>query len=150
MIELTKTSAIISAPVCDVFSYVTNMENYGSWFPGVETIKSKNNFPHSTVGKTYLEKLLLPNGEYELTIEVAECENDRLFLTKGNLEGILPQMTIQFHTHEVNKCRLNLQYHSRHKGLTEDSDIIISLRKDLAVRASAGITNLQKILETNT
>ncbi len=33
MIELTKASGTISATVNTVFKYVTNMENYGDWFP---------------------------------------------------------------------------------------------------------------------
>ncbi len=147
MIELTKTSAIISAPVNTVFNYVTNMVNYSCWFPGVQAIKSKNSFPHASIGKTYLETLLFPDGEYELTIEVAECEVNRFFLTKGDLAVVLPQMTIEFYADEENKCRMDLQYHSRNSTLTEKSDIIMTLRKDLTVRASEGITNLQRIFE---
>ena len=146
MIELARTKTVISAPVNTVFQYVTNMENYGCWFPGVQAIKSKNNFPHATTGKTYLETLLFPDGKYELIIEVVQCEVNRLFLTKGDLEGVLPQMTIEFETDGENRCLMDLQYHSRNSSLTDKSDIVISLRKDLAIRAAAGVTNLQKIL----
>jgi len=147
MIELSKTSGLISAPVDIVFKYVTNMENYGFWFPGVQAIKSKNNFPHATIGKTYLETLLFPDGEHQLTITVAQCEVNQLFLTKGDLEGVLPQMTIKFHAPEKNQCRIDLHYHSRNSSLNEQSEIIISLREDLSMRAMTGITNLQKMLE---
>lgn len=146
MIELAKTSGTISASVNTVFNYVTNMDNYGYWFPGVQAIKSKNSTPHASIGKTYLETLLLPDGEYELTIEVVECEVNRFFLTKGDLTGVLPQMTIEFFPEEKNKCRMKLQYHSRNSSLTEKSDIIIALKKDLKIRASEGISNLQKML----
>ncbi len=113
----------------------------------MQAIKSKNNLPHATVGKTYLETLLFPDGEYELTIEVAHCEVNRFFLTKGDLEGVLPQMTIEFYADEENKCCMTLQYHSRSSSLTEESEAIISLRKDLADRVSVGIANLKKKLE---
>jgi hypothetical protein len=146
MIELTKTSGIISAPINTVFNYVTNMDNYGYWFPGVQAIKSKNSYPHASIGKTYLETLLLPDGEYELTIEVVKCEVNQFFLTKGDLTGVLPQMTIEFYVDAENKCRMDLQYHSRNSSLTEKSDIIMALRKDLSVRASEGISNLQMML----
>jgi len=146
MIELTKTSALISAPVNTVFNYVTNMENYGNWFPGVQAIKSKNSLAHATIGKTYLETLLLADGEYQLTIEVAQCEANRLFLTKGDLAGVLPQMTIEFYAEEENKCRMVLHYHSRNTSLTAQSPMIIALREDLTTRAATGITHLQNIL----
>ena len=146
MIELAKANAAISCPVDIAFQFVSNMENYGSWFPGVRAIKSKNSSAHGSVGKTYIETLLFPDGEYELTIEVAECETNHLFLTKGDLEGVLPQMTIEFHTQGENSCHMNLQYYSRNTHLTQESDIIVSLREDLAKRALQGMVNLQKIL----
>ncbi|MGJ8682474.1 hypothetical protein [Paraglaciecola sp.] len=147
MIELSKTSGTISVPVNTVFNYVTNMDYYGDWFPGVQGIKSKNSLPHASVGKTYSETLLLPDGEHELTIEVVKCETNQFFLTKGNLTGVLPQMTIKFEADEENKSRIELQYHSRSSTLTESSDIIVALKKDLTDRASKGISNLQTILE---
>jgi uncharacterized protein YndB with AHSA1/START domain len=149
MIELVQVSTIFSAPVDTVFKYVTNMENYIDWFPGVLSIKSKNSLPHATVGKTYLEALQFPDSEYELTIEVAQCEVNRLFLTKGDLEGVLPQMKIEFFADAENKCHMHLQYHSRNSNLTEKSETIILLKKDLGNRVPVGISNLKNIVEVS-
>lgn len=147
MIELARASALLAAPVSTVFQYVTNMENYGLWFPGVQSITSKNSLPHTAVGKTYIETLAFPDGEYELTIEVVKCELNRLFLTQGDLDGVLPQMTIEFTSVDDNKCRMNLKYDCRDPQLSEESDLVVSLRKDLAERASLGMRKLRKILE---
>ncbi|MFC3153242.1 SRPBCC family protein [Litoribrevibacter euphylliae] len=143
MIELAKVSTTISAPVAAVFDYVTNMENYGEWFPGVVAIKSGNNLPHARVGKTYLETLQLPGGEHELSIDVVQSEALSLFLTQGDLEGILPQMTMRFSEEQEGVCTFDLQYHSRNSSLSEESEIITALRKDLVERAAVALVNLK-------
>jgi len=149
MIELAQTSITIKAPIENIFKYVSNMENYGNWFPGVVDIKSVNSLSHGVVGKRYREMLSLPDGEVELMIEVDRCEANKLFLTKGDLDGILPQMQVTFSVNEDNSCEINLQYHSRNSVLTSGSDIIIALREDLNIRANQGITKLKTIMEQN-
>jgi len=149
MIELTKASITISAPVEIVFTYVSNMENYKHWFPGVIDINSYNNLAHGVVGKKYKETLLLPDGEAELIIEVDQCEDNRLFITKGNLVGVLPRMSLIFSVDHEKNCHVSLQFHSRNAELTETSDIIIALRQDLTSRAKVGLTTLKEILHTN-
>lgn len=143
MIELAKVSTRVSAPVAVVFDYVTNMENYGDWFPGVVAIKSGNDLPHAMVGKTYLETLMFPDGEHELSIEVVQSEAERLFLTQGDLEAVLPQMTMRFSEEQEGTCTFDLQYHSRNVSLSEESEIITALRKDLAERAAMALVNLK-------
>jgi len=146
MIELAKASIIIEAPIDAVFTYVSNMENYKEWFPGVTSIRSENNLNHKVVGKTYTETLSLPEGDIDLIIEVDKCDSNRLFLTKGNFPGILPQMKITFSTNNEG-CDIDLQYYSRCLELTPTSDIIIALREDLKDRAKKGVIKLKEIME---
>ncbi|OUS38690.1 hypothetical protein A9R01_02985 ['Osedax' symbiont bacterium Rs2_46_30_T18] len=148
MIELAKTTVAIAAPVGTVFNYVTNMENYIDWFPGVVAIRSANNLAHGIVGKKYLETLSLPEGDVEMEIKVHRSEINKLFLMQGNLTGLLTQMTVRFTADEKNNCNLSLQYHSRNPELTCTSDMIIALREDLAVRAEQGVTRLKALLES--
>ncbi len=148
MIELAKTSITIASPINVVFKYVSNMENYKHWFPGVVEIKSENNLPHGVVGKKYVETLSLPSGDTELVIEVDQCDINHLFLTKGDLIGVLPQMTVMFSVNNTKSCHMSLQYYSRCPELTETSDIIIALREDLIVRAKNGVAKLKVILES--
>jgi len=147
MIELAKASICIAAPIENVFTYVANMENYKNWFPRVTNIKSVNNIPHGVVGKKYIETLSLPNGEVELEIEVDCSEVNKLFLTKGNLAGILPQMTVKFSVNQDQNCQMDLQYHSRSLDLTPTSDIVIVLKEDLKARANKGMAKLKVIME---
>ena len=149
MIELTKASIAISAPIEIVFTYVSNMENYKDWFPGVINIDSYNNLAHGTVGKKYKETLLLPDGESELIIQVDQCEVNRLFITKGNLVGVLPQMSIRFSANNEKSCRVNLKFHSRNTDLTETSEIIIALRQDLTARTKIGLEKLKVNLQAS-
>lgn len=148
MIELAKAQVRISTSPEDVFHYVSNMENYGQWFPGVVAIRAKNKLPHATVGKTYVETLNLPDGEHALTIEVVQCRSDRLFLTQGDLPGVLPQMTVTLSPQEANTCLLTVEYHSRNTDLTDTSDLVVALRRDLADRAQTGVIRLKEILES--
>jgi len=147
MIELAKTSITIAAPIDFVFEYVSNMENYKYWFPGVVDIKSSNNLTHGEIGKKYVETLSLPSGDVELEIEVDRCDINQLFLTKGNLVGVLPQMTVTFSVSDGKSCELILEYHSRNSDLTPTSDIVLALREDLNVRASSGMDKLKTIME---
>ena len=147
MIELAKTSINIAAPIDSVFKYVTNMENYKQWFPGVIAIKSENTLSHGVVGKKYLEILSLPEGDAELKITVAQSEANKLFLTKGDLPGILPQMKVTFCVNEDKTCQVNLQYHSRNPDLTPASSIVIALREDLSIRANKGVAKLKVLME---
>lgn len=147
MILLSKAQVVLNSSSKTVFDYVTNMEKYAEWFPGVISIKSKNSLPHARPGKTYLELLRFPSGEHELTIEVIEAEQGRMLLTHGDLDDILPQMTINVedsHAPNEDGCHLSLQYHSRNTALTEDSEIIKALKHDLAIRAKKGLTNLKE------
>jgi hypothetical protein len=42
MIELANTFLAINAPINTVFNYISNMENYINWFPGIVDIRSAN------------------------------------------------------------------------------------------------------------
>ena len=147
MIELASASTVIATPVNRVFAFVTDMENYRLWFPGVVEIRSKNNLAHGVVGKQYTEILAIENAESELTIEVYESDINQRFVTKGDLAGILPQMTVEFSANADHHCRLGIKYHSL--SLTERSEDIIALKRDLAGRLKKGINNLKNILELN-
>jgi len=149
MIELAKTSVTILAPVKTVFVYATNMEHYKQWFPGVLEIHSANNLKHGEVGKTYVEQLALPNGETALEIKVVQCEENRLFITQGDLVGLLPQMEMTFTSQGESSCTMDLSYSSRNPALSENTDMLETLRANLHERAETGIAKLKSILETS-
>jgi len=143
MILLAQTTVMLAMPVHQLFNYVTNMENYADWFPGVHHIGSKNNLAHGSIGKTYQETLSLPTGEAQLTIEVIQSEANSLFLTQGDLADVLPQMTMKFSVTGDNQCQMQLSFHSRNQDLTQESELILALQQNLSERVVEGMQNLQ-------
>ena len=148
MIELASHTTVIDTPVDRAFNYLVNMEYYGDWFPGVVAIRSANQLAHGRVGKQYAETLRLPDGEHQLLIEVDSCIANRLFMTRGQLPGIWPQMTVLFSDKGAEGCQIELYYHSRSRELTGDSEPVLTLRRDLATRAGRGLAELKRLLES--
>ncbi len=148
MIKLASAIAQISAPIEQVFSFVSNMENYQQWFPGVIAIQAADSLAVNTPGKTYIETLQLPDGEMELVITVDQYEANRLFQTKGDLPGLLPQMTVQFSALPAGGCEISLAYHSRNPELTASNEQVIQLREELSIRAKQGLETLSNLLES--
>jgi len=147
MIELAQGMTIINAKVETVFKYVSNMENYKTWFPGVVEVRSFNELAHGTQGKQYQETLNLNGEQGQLIIEVNQCKPNELFLTQGNLPGILPQMTIRFLTTQENTCEMNLQYHGRASELAQNKNLQEMLQQDLHSRTQQGLTRLKQLME---
>jgi hypothetical protein len=59
----------------DVFNYVSNMENFGAWFPEVISITSDSEGPHGIVGKKYLETVNIPlAGLKQISISVVDSK----------------------------------------------------------------------------
>ncbi len=144
MIHLAECSAAIAAESHDVFAYVTDMERYQDWFPGVIGIRSTDSLPPATVGKRYRETIELPSGPTELVIEVVDAIENELFVTEGQLDGILPRMTIKFSGIDDNYCLTVLRYDSREPNLKKDLRLLAALRGDLQQRAQIGLTNVLK------
>ncbi len=147
MIELAQGTTIINAKVETVFKYVSNMENYKTWFPGVVEVRSFNELAHGTQGKQYQEILNLNGEQGQLIIEVKQCKPNELFLTQGNLPGILPQMTIRFLATQDNACEINLQYHGRASELAQNKNLQEMLQQDLHIRTQKGLAQLKQLME---
>ncbi len=147
MIELAQGTTIINAKVNTVFKYVSNMENYKTWFPGVVEVRSFNELAHGTQGKQYRETLNLNGGQGQLIIEVKQCKLNELFLTQGDLPGILPQMTIRFLATQDNACEMNLQYHGRAIELAHNKNLQEMLQQDLHIRTQKGLAQLKQLME---
>ncbi|NTS77038.1 SRPBCC family protein [Catenovulum sp. SM1970] len=147
MIELAKVETQINAPVNVVYSYMTNMENYGNWFPGVVDIKSVDKQDHLAIGKRYQEALIIAGQNVALNIEVVEAERNKAFITQGDLAGLLPQMTMTFEQNNTN-CTVRLQYHSRNLDFAANDDLS-HIQADLTSRATTAMENLNHIFTTD-
>ena len=144
MILLAQTRIDISKSAEVLFAYATNMENYGKWFPGVVSISSHNDLPHGQLGKTYQELINMPEGEVSLIIEVKQSELNKTFYTEGNLEPLRPAMLMEFEPTGQNTTLFNLQYFSRNEQLAGRSELLNSIKTNLAERIIIAANNLQK------
>ncbi|OZG74443.1 hypothetical protein BTA51_05390 [Hahella sp. CCB-MM4] len=144
MILLAQAEELFRQPTSDLYQYVTNMENYGEWFPGVVEIASLNALEPGEIGKQYVETLELPIGKAHLTIEVVEAIPGCIFITKGDLQPLLPRMEMRFYPESESECRFQLSYYSRNDGLQETGDIIATLREDLSKRIEKAMKNLHE------
>lgn len=149
MIELTNHSITINAPINRVFRFMSNMENYDIWFPGVVDIQAENRQLPIDIGKRYTETLRLPTGKKSLSIEVVQYIEDKLFVTQGNLLDILPEMQIHFNERGGNTTEVNLRYYSRNSELSRQEELLDMLKSDIATRASLGLAKLNEILGVN-
>jgi len=147
MILLAQNDVFLSVNVTTAFKFVTNMENYKQWFPGVVDIRSANKLAHGIVGKQYIEVLQLPQGIQELTIEVKESVENKHFTTEGDLEPLLPKMTMSFSKNNNNGCHFNLRYFSRNSALTENDELIVAIKNDLSKRIQSATIKLKSIIE---
>ena len=146
MILLAEKTMTLTQSKEQVFSYVTNMENYGEWFPGVVSIESSNGLPHGVIGKKYKESLLMPEGEVSLVIEVKDCLLNRRFYTEGSLNPVLPAMLMEFELTELGETKFFLRYFSRNAELNSNADLIKMLQQNLSERVDLAEKTLKSVL----
>jgi carbon monoxide dehydrogenase subunit G len=115
---LTEKSAHIQRPALAVFGYVSNMEKFGEWFPGVISIASANALDHGQQGKEYLETVSVPfRGTRKVTLQVREVRGQHFFATEGRFAPLMPRMEIELHETETNSCALTWRMFSRSNNL---------------------------------
>lgn len=144
MILLAEVTVTVNSPINTFFEYVTNMENYGEWFPGVASIASHNELPHGSIGKTYQEKIAMPGGEASLVIEVKKSRLNESFYTEGDLDPLFPAMLMDFKGETPQSTSFSLKYFSRSEVLDPDSDVIRDMKLNLGGRIAIAAENLQK------
>jgi uncharacterized protein YndB with AHSA1/START domain len=145
---LAEASVEIERPTVAVFEYVTNMERFHEWFPGVLTIASVDDTPHGQPGKEYLETVMLPlQGPRQIKLVVRETRANELFVTEGSLPLLMPRMEITFFELNAALCRLTWRMRSRNDGYLARCLVLPLARQVLAKRAAAGVRSLKSRLE---
>ena len=145
MLHLASQERMMACGIDQLFQYTINMENYSLWFPGIQEVVSKNSMSHEVVGKQYEESLVLPTGESALTIEVVSVEHNRLFMTHGDLQPLMPMMIMRFTPIDEERSLFSLSYYCRNETL-EGSDFLDDLRADLQERSAAALEKLQSLI----
>ncbi|MDR7305124.1 SRPBCC family protein [Rhodoferax saidenbachensis] len=145
---LTEKTIHIQQPASVVFGYVSNMERFGEWFPGVISIASANALDHGQQGKEYLETVSVPlRGMRKVKMEVREVRGHQLFATEGQFPPLMPRMEIALRETGPNSCELTWRMFSRNTSWTARLTLLPLARRVMDKRATLGVAALKKRLE---
>jgi carbon monoxide dehydrogenase subunit G len=130
------------------FQFLSNMENFGTWFPEVISIVAKDKVPHRKVGKVYLEQVKVPlKGEVSIPIAVANCQPNTMFQTQGAYPPVLPQMTVKLHSKSDTVTHIHWTMVSRNNGLLFRFTLLPLVRAMMRKRARLAKENLNTHLQ---
>lgn len=145
---LAETSARVECPLSVAFQYAIDMENFGSWFPGVVSIKSNNDLPHGAPNKEYLEQARTPpRGVRGFIVRVKESRFEEFFATEGQLSPLLPRMEMDFRSIGDNSCQISWRMLSRNDTRMAKLALLPLAKQVVRRRARQGIARLKKNLE---
>ncbi len=145
MVEKTVS---IHRPVQAVFGYVSNMEQFGEWFPGVISIESLGALAHGQPGKEYLETVVVPlRGRRQVTLRVQEARAPGFFATEGRFLPLLPRMEISLHATAPQSCELTWRMYSRSPSLAVRCLLLPLARRVMRQRAVRGLAALKARME---
>lgn len=146
---LAEKTVHIQQNVLDVFAYVSNMENFGEWFPGVISIASSNALDHGQPGKQYLETVLVPlRGTRQITLDVREVREGEFFATEGRFPPLMPRMEMGLRSADANSCELTWRMFSRSDNLIVKYTLLPLAKRLVKKRAALGVAALKKRMES--
>lgn len=144
---LAQGSVEIDRPVAETFAYVSNLENFPAWFPGVVSISSLDTLEHGQVGKRYRETVRMPFGRTgTIDIEVKEASaGERLRTEGGGL--VLARMSVDFAALSEGQTRVEWRMVSRNQRWWFRWLVMPLLRRVMSRRAIDGLRKLRENLE---
>lgn len=145
---LAEANVHINRPVAAVFDYVTNLERFGEWFPGVLNIESRSAQSHAEPGKEYLETVAIPlRGRRKVKVVVREVAPEQRFVTEGSLAPLWPRMEIHFAQHGPDACHITWHMFSRNTTTLFSLTLLPLARCVIRQRAGIGLMQLKQRLE---
>jgi hypothetical protein len=139
---LAEESVTVARPAAAVFAYVSDMERFGEWFPGVVAIASSDDLPPGAIGKTYRETVAIPlRGERRIELAVVESIEARRFATEARFPPLLPRMEIDLVESGPSACTLTWRMFSRNEGALARLWVPLA-RRVVRARAKAGLGRL--------
>lgn len=146
---IANESTVIKQTAEVVFAYISDLENFGEWFPGVVSIKSLNTLPVTQVGKKYQEVVKIPfAGKKTICIEVKESLMNKRLATEGDLSPLLPGMTITLTSMEE-ETLINWRMDSRNNHPLFRVTLLPFVRVVMSRRAKQGLDQLKDKLHKN-
>jgi len=131
----------------DVFAYVSNMENFPAWFPGVVSIRALDTLDHGQVGKRYRETVHMPFGRTgTIDLEVKEAQAEAHLRTEGEA-FLLPGMSVSFASLSADTTLVDWRMVSRNQRWWFRWLVLPLLRRVMRARARVGLRQLREHLE---
>ena len=147
---LTEQTIGIRASAEKAYRYITDMERFGEWFPGVMSIISASTHGHGEIGKEYLETVVVPlRGTREIAVRVRDAEPYRFFATEGEFRPLMPRMEIAFDALGDGACSVTFRMFSRSDNRFVRLALIPLARRVMNRRAAVGLPRLKRALETS-
>lgn len=154
---IAKSEIQIDLPIAHVFDYVSDMRNFSQWFPGVNTIEAVgaaerpiNEGITEGLQQRYLEKVRIPGkGLVSVNLVVSEWQKPFLFQTQGDLEPLLPQMSIKLSDRDQGSTHLEWKMVSRNSRRSFRWLLLPIIQLIMQQRADQGMRNLKLELETS-
>lgn len=148
MYKIAENSIRIDCRPDIVFGYVSNLENFGEWFPGVLEIDSASEGAHGSVGKKYKESVKGPFGKKNtVIIEVKEVDPNQRLVTEAEFAPLLPRMDIRFDTQNGEQTVVSWRMDSRTESRLFSLLFLPFIRRVMEKRAQLGMVNLKNLLE---
>jgi hypothetical protein len=145
---LAEQSVAIGCDVRTAFDYISNMENFGQWFPGVRSIVSADSLQPIEPGKEYVEVVATPTGEErQILVRVRQIEPDRLFATEGDYPPLLPRMEMHLRAERADACVITWRMLSRNDAPEAQIPWLPIARQTIQQRADLGVAQLKARLE---
>lgn len=147
MIKLASFTLLTEAAMEPSFQYLSDMTNFGDWFPEVIRIVEKE--PGDIdVGKTWLEDVKVPGkGVQPVAVTVVDYQPSGFFATEGDLDGIQPRMEIHLSQAPSGRTKIDWAFYSRNTRWTFKL-LAPLLRAVMGKRARQGQLNLAAKLAT--
>lgn len=139
----------INANAADVFSFISDLENFGRWFPGVVDIQSEQRNADNVVGKTYIETVKIPvTGKQKIHITVKERE-EHFIATEGRFKPLMPRMEMRVEPIDDSRCHMSWSMFSRNESAVFSWVVLPIFRWVMNKRAKVAVGQLKGMLEAH-
>ena len=147
---ISDVNVLINRANTDVFEYVSNMEKFGEWFPGVISITSSDGVAHGNVDKKYLETVKVPlAGLKQIPISVVDSKYGKFFATEGAFSPLFPRMEITIKSMDDTTSSVSWRMYSRNNKSIVKVLLLPLAKSIMQKRAQVGIKQLKVNLEAS-
>lgn len=148
MLLVDETIAVNAEPE-EIYTWVSNHENYQRWYPGVASVEALDSLPHGTAGKAYLERLDVGRTQpVEMVIRVVETVETKRFVTESELGRWLTRMEVDLVPFPSGSVRVRWRFRLRNRLSLAQLVFRVVAGPRLRLRSKQGLSKLKRLIET--